>query len=233
MLTSRRRRTEIGSIAVSRSPRPNLARNPPSDLFVLDTPSAVSPSRSRASSSSCSPSPVKVAHRSPSKEKRQRKRRESGCLQIPPRGNVTADEEGVEEVQDWEEGGNVVIPPPKTALAPKSKTEKKISPINADDEVVTGLDASITTGSLPDKTAAVPTSKISWRTKKAPELVVGVAEGVDGVIGGKGRAKAVEALAIVEAVEAGAMGTQQGKQSTRQVVSDTDSQRHPLPPHQR
>jgi hypothetical protein len=213
-LTIRRRRTEIGSVAAPRSPRPNL-REPPSDLFVVDTPSTASPARSRTSSASLSPSPVKVAVRSPGKEKRQRKRRESGCLEIPPR-EASRSDQATQEHADWEEGSNIVIPPSKAVHA--SKTMPATQPATAvlaipqDEQITVSLQPETIVASASRSSASSPAAKISWRTKKAADAVVGIAEGVDGVVGGKGKAKAVEALVIAEAVEAEIMS---GKQTAQ------------------
>ena len=189
-------------MAAPRSPRPNL-REPPSDLFVVDTPStvSVSPARSLASSSSLSPSPVKIAVRSPGKEKRQRKRRESGCLQIPPREDSRSGE-AVEEIAEWDEGRNIVIPPSKAVVGPKSQVSPANATIARNEQNIVEIEPETITAPEMIVSAPAPSTKISWRTKKVAESVVGVAEGVDGVVGWKGKGKTVEAIAIVEAVEA-------------------------------
>lgn len=118
-------------------------------------------------------------------------------MQIPPRETPSRSEEIVGEIPDWEEGRNIVIPPLKSA--PTSMLESRVTDL-VGQEIVAKIDDPA--APTPESTSSTMPAKISWRAKKAPELVVGVAEGIDGVVGGKGKAKAVESLAIVDAVEA-------------------------------
>lgn len=128
---SRRRRTEIGSVAVPRSPRPNN-RPKPSDYFVIDSPE--SPARATTSSRPApiaSPSPRKVS-RSPIGK--MKKRRESGLLLPRARSKTPPSVEIVEEIPDWEEGRNVTIP--SKAIAAGDKTLRRIDLNQSPGEVV-------------------------------------------------------------------------------------------------